>query len=68
MAIAREKAAAAEATTPQGAVGNFCQNILGTWAIVLRSRLFISLTFVMMAAGIVQEGLQDLLLQYLQLK
>eukprot|EP00192_Tetraselmis_astigmatica_P003250 CAMPEP_0117654092 /NCGR_PEP_ID=MMETSP0804-20121206/3555_1 /TAXON_ID=1074897 /ORGANISM="Tetraselmis astigmatica, Strain CCMP880" /LENGTH=536 /DNA_ID=CAMNT_0005460341 /DNA_START=285 /DNA_END=1895 /DNA_ORIENTATION=- len=43
-------------------------SFMGTWAIVMRSRMFMTLTFIMMMVGVVQEGMQDLLLQYLQLK
>lgn len=43
-----------------------------TWwrsiAILMRSPLFKKLTVVMMVSGVVSEGLQDLLMQYLQLK
>ncbi|KAL4420298.1 hypothetical protein ABPG77_001388 [Micractinium sp. CCAP 211/92] len=41
---------------------------LGAVRILLRSPLFKRLTLVMMLTGVVLEGLQDLLVQYLQLK
>lgn len=36
--------------------------------ILTRSRLFITLTLCMMLMGMTAEGIQDLLVQYLQLK
>jgi len=41
---------------------------VATWAVVTRSRLFATLTVVMMLVGVVQEGMQDLIMQYLQIK
>ena len=46
------------------ALGGF----IATWRVLTRSRLFVTLTVLIMAVGLAQEGLQDLLLQYLQLK
>eukprot|EP00191_Tetraselmis_sp_GSL018_P019196 CAMPEP_0177591420 /NCGR_PEP_ID=MMETSP0419_2-20121207/7988_1 /TAXON_ID=582737 /ORGANISM="Tetraselmis sp., Strain GSL018" /LENGTH=576 /DNA_ID=CAMNT_0019082161 /DNA_START=84 /DNA_END=1813 /DNA_ORIENTATION=+ len=62
-AEARASAAAA-AAADTGALSG----LASTWRIVMRSRLFLTLTAVMMVVGVVQEGLMDLLMQYLQIK
>lgn len=48
--------------------GALLSSLLSTWSIVMRSRLFLTLTVIMMMVGIVQEGIQDLIMQYLQIK
>lgn len=47
------------------------QSLFTQWKtikILLRSKLFKRLTLCIMLTGIIQEGLQDLMIQYLQLK
>lgn len=47
------------------------QSLFTQWKVIkilLRSQLFKRLTLCIMLTGIIQEGLQDLMIQYLQLK
>ena len=47
------------------------QSLFTQWKtikILLRSKLFKRLTLCIMLTGVIQEGLQDLMMQYLQLK
>eukprot|EP00873_Tetraselmis_striata_P000180 jgi/Tetstr1/420444/TSEL_011557.t1 len=67
-ASAQAEAAAVRAAASARGVGSLLSSFTSTWAIVMRSRLFLTLTVVMMMVGIVQEGLQDLIMQYLQIK
>lgn len=55
---------------PSGAKGA-ASALAGTWramAILRRSPLFIRLTIVLMIGAVVSEGIQDILIQYLQIK
>lgn len=65
---AKVATAEAEASARRLGVGRVFASFASTWAIVMRSRLFLTLTVIMMMVGIVQEGLQDLIMQYLQIK